>query len=223
MSLDLEHLPIEDRYRIFEALSHPTRVRILELVEGKTLAFSGLKRELGLESNGQLQHHLQKLSGFVAIEGDGGNYGLTDAGRRALDTYRLGEASGTSLEAICCLPARLQDVRTARVGLSGSVLRISFAFLLLALTAALVLWGQVGVRYYGASVSVGGFGLVAAVGAGFFGVSFLIAGLTRAPGCEVTAIPNLFAGKRKYYSSCVITAFNLPNGRLLESIWPNTG
>lgn len=150
------------------------------------------------------------------MESASGSYLLTDIGRRALDTYKLGEASGTSLEAICCIPARLGSMGTVRVGLSGSALRLSLAGLLLALTAAIALWGQVGVRYSGASVSVGGFGAVVAVAAGFFGVSFLIAGLTRAPGCEITAIPNLFAGQRKYYSPCIITSFNLPNGRLLE-------
>jgi len=67
MSLELENLPIEDRYRIFEALSHPTRVKILRLVKEKQLAFSALKHELGLESSGQLQHHLRKLSEMVAI------------------------------------------------------------------------------------------------------------------------------------------------------------
>jgi hypothetical protein len=186
-------------------------------VQGRTLTFSGLKSELGLQSNGQLQHHLQKLSGFVTMESESGNYGLADTGRRALETYKLGEASGTSLEAICCIPARLGSRETVRVGRSGSALRLLFAGLLFALTSAIVIWGQVGVRYYDSSVSVGGFGLAVAIVAGFFGVSFLIAGLTRDPGCEVTAIPNLFAGQRKYYSSCVITAFNLPNGRLLES------
>lgn len=217
MSLELEKLPIDDRYRIYDAISHPIRVRILELVEGQTLAFSGLKRELGLASNGQLQHHLRKLSEFITTESNGMNYRLTVTGRRALDTYKLGEASGTSLEAICCIPARLGNSASARVGLSGSVLRLLFAGLLFALTTALALWGQVGIRYYGASVSVGGFGFTAAIVAGFFGISFLIAGLSRDAGCEITAIPNLFAGRRKYYSSCVIGAFNLPNGRLLES------
>ncbi|MGH9917580.1 MAG: DUF7347 domain-containing protein, partial [Nitrososphaerales archaeon] len=85
MSVDLENFPVEERYRIFNALSHPTRVKILKLVDEKRLAFSALKHELGLESSGQLQHHLQKLSGFITVEKESGCYGLTATGRRALE------------------------------------------------------------------------------------------------------------------------------------------
>ncbi len=220
MSLELENLPIEDRYRIFEALSHPTRVKILRLVEEKQLAFSALKHELGLESSGQLQHHLQKLSELVTIQEDSGSFGLTIMGRRALDVYRSSETSGRSLESVCCLPVRLEAPKTVRVGRTGSALRLSLAGVLLALTAAFVATGQAALKFYGSSVSVG-FGLSGTVIAGFFGVSFLIAGLERDPGCEITAIPNLFARKRKFYSTCLITPFNLPNGRLLESLEPS--
>ena len=214
MPLDLDNRPLEERYRLFEALSHPTRARILKLVEERRLTFSSLKHELGLESSGQLQHHLQKLSGFVTVEKDG-CYGLTQAGRQALDLYSRSEESGTSLEAVCCLPTRLDAPGILRVGSVGTALRFMLAGILLALTVALVATGQVGLRLSGASIFVG-FGLSAAVVGGFFAVSFLIAGLEREPGCEVTAVPNLLAGKRKYYCSCLITPFNLPNGRLLE-------
>src|SRR5713226_9531787 len=220
MSLQIENLPIEDRYRIFEALSHPTRVKILRLVEERQLAFSALKHELGLESSGQLQHHLQKLSELVTIQEDSGSFGLTIMGRRALEVYRSSETSGRSLESVCCLPVRLEASNTVRVGRTGSALRLSLGGALLALTAAFVASGQAVLRYSGSSVSVG-FGVSGAVIAGFFGVSFLIAGLEGDPGCEITAIPNLFARKRKFYSSCVITPFNLPNGRLLESFEPS--
>jgi DNA-binding transcriptional ArsR family regulator len=215
MSVDLESRPVEERYRVFEALSHPTRVRILELVEERRLAFSSLKHELGLESSGQLQHHLQKLSGFVTVEKHDGCYGLTQGGRQALDLYRSSEKSGRSLEAVCCLPTRMVAQRFLVVGRTGTALRLSLAGILLALAVALVATGEAGLKFAGSSVYVG-FGLSAAVVAGFFGVSFLVAGVERRPGCEVTAIPNLFAGKSKYYCSCVITPSNLPNGWLLE-------
>lgn len=216
MSVDLQNVPVEERYRIFDALSHPTRVKILKLVGEKGLAFSTLKHELGLESSGQLQHHLQKLSGFITVGKNSGCYGLTETGRRALEIYGSSERSGRSLEAVCCLPARLEAQETVRVGRKGSVLRLSFGGLLLALTVALVASGQAALRVYGSSVSVG-FGISGAVIAGFFGVSFLIAGLDGYPGCEITAIPNLLVRGKKYYCSCLITPFNLPNGRLLES------
>jgi len=219
MSVDLENLPVEERYRIFDALSHPTRIKILKLVEEKGLAFSSLKHELGLESSGQLQHHLQKLSGFIDVEKGSGCYRLTDTGRRALEIYESSERSGRSLEAVCCLPARQDSPMTVRVGRKGSVLRLSLAGLLLALTVALVASGEAALKFYGSSISVG-FGASGAIVAGFFGVSFLIAGVDGHPGCEITAIPNLLAGGRKYYCSCLITAFNLPNGRLLESFEP---
>lgn len=222
MSVDLESLPFEERYRIFDALSHPTRVKILKLVEEKALAFSALKHELGLESSGQLQHHLQKLSGFITIERDTGCYGLTETGRRALEIYGLSEKSGRSLAAVCCLPTRLDAQKTVRVGGRGRALRLSLVGLLLALTAALVASGQTALKFYGSSVSVG-FGVSTAVVAGFFGVSFLIAGVDGYPGCEITAIPNLLSGGKKYYCSCLITPFNLPNGRLLESFEPPGG
>jgi DNA-binding transcriptional ArsR family regulator len=224
MSLDLEQLSIDDKYRIFEALSHPTRVRILELVAEKELAFSALKRELGLESSGQLQHHLQKLSGLIITQKESGCYGLTSTGRRALDIYRLSETSGRSLEAVCCLPIALEGSKTMRVGRTGRVLRLSLAGVLLVLTAALLTSysasGEAALRFYGSSISVG-FGLSGTLIIGFFGVSFLIAGLEGDPGCEVTAIPNLFTRKRKHYCACLITPFNLPNGRLLEPLKPS--
>jgi len=220
MSVHVENLPIGERYRIFEALSHPTRVKLLKLVEDKGVGFSALKHELGLESSGQLQHHLQKLSGLVAIEKGSGYYGLTDTGRLALEIYGSSEKSGRSLEATCCLPSRLNAPNTFRVGRTGTALRLSLAGVLFALTVALVASGQAALRVIGSSTSVG-LGFSGAIIAGFFGVSFLIAGLDGHPGCEITAIPNLLVGKRKYYCSCVLTPFNLPNGRFLEPLEPS--
>jgi DNA-binding transcriptional ArsR family regulator len=216
-SVDLQNFPVEERYRIFEALSHPARVKILKLVEEKGLGFSALKHELGFESSGQLQHHLQKLTGFIAIEQGSGYYILTDTGRLALGTYGSSERSGMALEAICSLPVRLDARTTVRVGSGGSALRLSLAGLLLALAVVSVELGQATFRVFGSSISVG-FGVSGALVAGFFGVSFLIAGVQRYPGCEVMGIPNLFAGKAKYYCSCVMTPFNFPNGRLLEPL-----
>ena len=216
-SVDLQNFPVEERYRIFEALSHPARVKILKLVDEKGLGFSALKHELGFESSGQLQHHLQKLTGFIAIEQGTGYYVLTDTGRLALDIYGSSERSGMALEAICCLPVRLDARTTVRVGSRGSALRLSLAGLLLALAVVSVELGQATFRVFSSSISVG-FGVSGALVAGFFGVSFLIAGVQRYPGCEVMGIPNLIAGKAKYYCSCVMTPFNLPNGRLLEPL-----
>jgi DNA-binding transcriptional ArsR family regulator len=217
MSVDLESASVEERYRIFEAISHPTRVEILKLVAEKELSFSSLKRELGLGSSGQLQHHLQKLSGFVTVEKESGSYALTKAGRLALEIYGSSERSGRSLEAVCCLPLRLDAPGKMRIGGTGSALRLSLAAVLLALTAALIVSGQAALKFYGSSVSVG-FGVSGAIIIGFFGISFLIAGLDGHPGCEITAIPNLLAGGKKYYCSCVMAPFNLPNGRFVQPV-----
>jgi parallel beta-helix repeat protein len=68
---------------VFEALGHPTRIRLLQILAEKPLAFSGLKRAAGLESNGLLTFHLGRLRGLVRSDADG-SYVLTDEGREAL-------------------------------------------------------------------------------------------------------------------------------------------
>jgi DNA-binding HxlR family transcriptional regulator len=71
------------RAELFEALSHPIRVRILESLESGGLRFSDLKKAAGIQSNGHLEFHLGKLAGLVSAA-EGGNYALTDDGREAL-------------------------------------------------------------------------------------------------------------------------------------------
>ena len=68
---------------IFEALGHPTRIRILQELSEKPLAFSELKRATGLESNGLLTFHLGKLKDLVKPNSEGA-YALTDGGKEAL-------------------------------------------------------------------------------------------------------------------------------------------
>ena len=68
---------------IFEALGHPTRIRILQELSEKPLAFSELKRAAGLESNGLLTFHLGKLKDLVKLNSEGA-YAVTDGGREAL-------------------------------------------------------------------------------------------------------------------------------------------
>jgi len=71
------------RAELFEALGHPTRVRILRTLEGKPMGFAELKREVGIESSGHLQFHLGKLAGLVTTNAEG-SYTLTDDGREAI-------------------------------------------------------------------------------------------------------------------------------------------
>jgi DNA-binding transcriptional ArsR family regulator len=77
------------RAEVFEALGHPTRIRILQALGEKPLGYADLKRGTGIESNGLLAFHLGKLTGLVKQDAEG-SYALTDEGREAL---RMVEAS----------------------------------------------------------------------------------------------------------------------------------
>lgn len=50
------------RAELFEALGHPTRVKILKALGERPMGFAELKREVGIESGGHLQFHLGKLA-----------------------------------------------------------------------------------------------------------------------------------------------------------------
>ena len=98
---------------IFEALGHPTRIRIVQELSGKPLAFSELKRAARLESNGLLTFHLGKLKDLVKLNHEGA-YALTDEGREALrliqtvhetDPMQVSRAGGSRL--ISMLPLLL--------------------------------------------------------------------------------------------------------------------
>jgi DNA-binding transcriptional ArsR family regulator len=75
----------EDRKRaeLFDALSHPTRITILKALAEEPMGFADLKKKVGIESSGHLQHHINKLSGLVKT-GDYGKYTLSDQGKDAL-------------------------------------------------------------------------------------------------------------------------------------------
>ncbi len=68
---------------LFEAISHETRIKALFLLRDGGLNFSDLKRELGISSSGNLQHHISKLRTLIEVNGDG-KYSLTDNGKEAL-------------------------------------------------------------------------------------------------------------------------------------------
>ncbi|MFX1275861.1 MAG: ArsR/SmtB family transcription factor [Promethearchaeota archaeon] len=68
---------------LFEAISHPTRIKILKLLNDKELGFSELKRKLGLSSSGNLTHHLNKLLNLIS-NNPNGNYEISDMGKDAL-------------------------------------------------------------------------------------------------------------------------------------------
>jgi DNA-binding HxlR family transcriptional regulator len=78
----------------FEALGHPTRIRILQILSERPLPFTELKRAAGIESNGLLSFHLGKLKDLVKLNA-AGSYAVTDEGREAL---RVVDASRTGAD-----------------------------------------------------------------------------------------------------------------------------
>ena len=88
---------------LFEALGHPTRIRILQALNEIPLSFSELKREIGIDSSGHLTFHLSKLAGLVKTNTEG-KYCLTDSGREAL---RIAKIAGEVLK----IPGNSEDIR----------------------------------------------------------------------------------------------------------------
>jgi len=84
----------------FEAMGHPTRIKILEILSDGPKSFSELKKRLDIESSGNLSFHLGKLETLVKTSSDG-NYILTDDGKEAQriveTTVRTG-ATGNGLK-----------------------------------------------------------------------------------------------------------------------------
>jgi DNA-binding transcriptional ArsR family regulator len=71
------------RAELFDALGHPTRIRILQVLSQRAMSFSELKKEVGIESSGHLTFHLGKLNLLLRVNLEG-LYELTDDGREAL-------------------------------------------------------------------------------------------------------------------------------------------
>jgi DNA-binding HxlR family transcriptional regulator len=87
---------------MFEAVSHPIRIDIVQILAEKPLGFADLKRELKISSSGLLDFHLKKLGELIAIDKEG-HYSLTEKGFAALTTiesaagyYRLRSAQRRS-------------------------------------------------------------------------------------------------------------------------------
>lgn len=68
---------------VFDALGHPTRLRLMKILRDQALKFADLKRALNIESSGHLQYHLSKLGNLVKTDQEG-RYVLSDDGRDAL-------------------------------------------------------------------------------------------------------------------------------------------
>ena len=87
---------------MFEAVSHPIRIDIVQILAEKPLGFADLKRELKIRSSGLLDFHLKKLDELITINKEG-RYSLTEKGFAALTSvegaagyYRLRSAQKRS-------------------------------------------------------------------------------------------------------------------------------
>ncbi len=101
---------------LFEAMGHPTRIRLLQSLADGPLGFSELKHALGIESNGLLAFHLRKIGEFVK-ENPEGKYALTDYGTEALRLSRVLEEPGRGDER----PLKVSQSKTG-FGLTGQML-----------------------------------------------------------------------------------------------------
>ncbi|MBD3408279.1 MAG: helix-turn-helix domain-containing protein [Candidatus Lokiarchaeota archaeon] len=68
---------------VFDAISHPIRIRLLKALTGKPIGFADLKRQLKIDSSGQLDFHLKKMQPLIDIT-DHGLYTLNSQGYAAL-------------------------------------------------------------------------------------------------------------------------------------------
>lgn len=74
---------MEDPAELFEAISHPVRIKILKILREESSSFAGMKRKLDIDSSGNLDYHLKKLGNLIIVRQDG-LYGLSDMGKEAL-------------------------------------------------------------------------------------------------------------------------------------------
>jgi len=81
------------RAEVFDALAHPTRIRILKALQEEALSFADLKKRMGIESSGHLQHHLSKLGDLIKTDRHG-RYCLSEQGKDALFTVQTVENTG---------------------------------------------------------------------------------------------------------------------------------
>lgn len=96
------------RAELFDALGHPTRISILQVLSQRAMTFSELKKELGIESSGHLSFHLGKL-GLLVRTTQEGTYELTDDGREALHLVEVMSETGSASTAA-------GSIRNGRVG-----------------------------------------------------------------------------------------------------------
>ncbi|MBO3809676.1 MAG: helix-turn-helix transcriptional regulator [Candidatus Brockarchaeota archaeon] len=78
---------------VFEAVSHPLRIKILKVLAKSPMGFSELKKTLRIESSGELSFHLNKMKSLLDKDWEG-RYALNKTGYTALETVRNLEKCG---------------------------------------------------------------------------------------------------------------------------------
>jgi len=78
---------------VFEAVSHPQRIKILKRLAESPIGFSELKRVLNIESSGALDFHLKKMESLLTMDADG-HYTLNEEGYAALEAINAIERYG---------------------------------------------------------------------------------------------------------------------------------
>ena len=83
---------------VFEAVSHPLRVKILKHLVKSPMGFSELKKALVIESSGELSFHLNKMRSLVDKDSEGW-YVLNKTGYAALEAIRSFEKQNWQIRA----------------------------------------------------------------------------------------------------------------------------
>lgn len=80
-------------HELFEAISHPLRIKVLKSLSRTPMSFSELKRVVNVESSGALDFHLRKMQSLIATDSTG-RYTLSTEGYVALEAIRTIEQYG---------------------------------------------------------------------------------------------------------------------------------
>lgn len=105
----------ESRAEVFEAISHPVRIKILQALNEKPMGFAELGRAVGIEGGGHLGFHLRKLSNLVRMTPEG-VYALTGNGKEALWTVNALRKSSNGSSKASVVSAKQRNWTRAVLG-----------------------------------------------------------------------------------------------------------
>jgi hypothetical protein len=115
------------RAEVFDALRHPARIMLLKALSEEALGFSELKKKLGIESSGHLQHHISKLGSLIKTD-NYGKYALSDQGKDTLYSVKTVE-----------IAAGAKPIKNQEVSKNNTVLKLTAVILAVLLVLSLTL------------------------------------------------------------------------------------